>query len=363
MRCVTGRLRHAQAVRLVLMLVGLGGTAHSPITAQSIPAETGHAFGLELQATIGRGRNLGVLIDGTVRPDGSVCAIDYSAGEVNCFAADGTFLWKAGRKGRGPGEFELPYRIAADANGRLLVYDLSDRSITWLSPNGQFEIRRPLPLGLAQVNSLRVLPSGEIALAGYAPRGGRSAGAGVHVFDDTLAYLRSFGALPAAKDRLVLEHWGSGVVSVLPDSQLAYAKVAPGEIFVLDDRGRQHGRIRAGHLKETTLDAAFSVERGATGVRIGSSGTPFPRLGLVLSIGGGRLAVNRWQGGQDDRQFWDVYSPMGKLIQIVPTARSWGFPIGSADHGHVLWAIGSEHDEPVLVKLRVVSGSQHSKAN
>lgn len=309
------------------------------------------SFSLEVASTIGRGQ-LGVLVDGVVRPDGSVCVIDYSASIVNCYAPVGTLLMTIGRKGQGPGEFELPYRVTVDASGGLIVYDLSARAMSWFTPDGRFLVRRSVPIGFSQVNSLKLLPSGVIAIAGYAPRAGKASSFGIHLFNDTLAYLRSFGPLPTAKDPVLLEHWGSGTLSVLDDRRLAYSKVAPAEILFFDEAGRDLGRLKIPNIAPATLDAGYLVERLATGTSVGASPNEFPRLATVLHLPNGDLAVNRWQGGERDLQFWDLYVD-GRLVQSIPVAPGWGSPIGTADGQRTLWSIGDQEGEPVLRSLRI----------
>lgn len=57
-------------------------------------------------------------------PDGEFYVSDgYGNSRVLKFAANGKFLSSWGRKGKGPGEFNLPHSIVIDAKGRILVGD------------------------------------------------------------------------------------------------------------------------------------------------------------------------------------------------------------------------------------------------
>ena len=77
--------------------------------------------------------------DVVVAPDGSVFVTD---GHVNSrvvkFTGDGTFVKAWGRKGTGPGEFDLPHTIAMDSRGRLFVGDRSNARIQIFDQEGQF---------------------------------------------------------------------------------------------------------------------------------------------------------------------------------------------------------------------------------
>jgi len=62
--------------------------------------------------------------DVAVAPDGSFYVSDgYRNNRVLKFAADGTFLYSWGTKGKDPGQFDLPHGIALDAAGRVFVVD------------------------------------------------------------------------------------------------------------------------------------------------------------------------------------------------------------------------------------------------
>lgn len=54
------------------------------------------------------------------------------------FARDGTFIKAWGKKGSGPGEFDVPHTIAIDKRGRVLVGDRSNRRIQIFDQDGAF---------------------------------------------------------------------------------------------------------------------------------------------------------------------------------------------------------------------------------
>ncbi len=336
----------------ILLSVLLAYSVNGPSTAMAQmaapPGPGRSALALAKPVSVGLQDDLGMLIDGAVRPDGSACTIDYSSTRVLCYSPRGKLLWRMGRKGQGPGEFELPCRIASDHSGRLLIYDMSQRAITWLGTDGKFIRRKLVPLGLSQVNNMRVLPDGSIAIAGYAPRGGKAGGFGVHVFSDTLAYLRSFGDLPRAIDPMVLEHWGSGTVSVLGNGRIAYSRAAPADVAVFDGSGREVARIRAPMVKTTIVDSAFDIRRGPTGIQIGRSAKPIQNLGLVFSASRNQILVTRLGATANAGFFWDLYSADGTLVESMAAPAGWDFPFGLTPDG-ILWAIGSVGGEPALV--------------
>jgi len=77
--------------------------------------------------------------DVAVAPNGNVFVAD---GHVNSrivtFSPDGRFIRAWGRKGTGPGEFDLPHALAFDSRGRLFVGDRGNSRIQIFDQEGNF---------------------------------------------------------------------------------------------------------------------------------------------------------------------------------------------------------------------------------
>ncbi len=77
--------------------------------------------------------------DVAVAQNGDIFVAD---GHVNSrivkFAPDGTFIKAWGRKGTGPGEFDVPHTIFFDSQGRLFVGDRSNKRIQIFDQDGRF---------------------------------------------------------------------------------------------------------------------------------------------------------------------------------------------------------------------------------
>jgi DNA-binding beta-propeller fold protein YncE len=77
--------------------------------------------------------------DVAVAPNGDVFVAD---GHVNArivkFSPDGTFIKAWGKKGTGPGEFDVPHTMFFDGSGRLLVGDRSNKRIQIFDQEGRF---------------------------------------------------------------------------------------------------------------------------------------------------------------------------------------------------------------------------------
>jgi sugar lactone lactonase YvrE len=77
--------------------------------------------------------------DVAVAPNGDVFVAD---GHVNArilkFSKDGKFIKTWGKKGTGPGEFDVPHTIFFDSRGRLFVGDRSNKRIQIFDQDGAF---------------------------------------------------------------------------------------------------------------------------------------------------------------------------------------------------------------------------------
>ncbi len=102
--------------------------------------------------------------------DGSIYVSDgYGNNRIAKFSADGKFLLDWGRKGQGPGEFDLPHNVAVDAQGLVYVADRSNSRIQVFDANGKFlrmwksdELGRPWGLAIGPDNMLYVVDGGDL---------------------------------------------------------------------------------------------------------------------------------------------------------------------------------------------------------
>lgn len=102
--------------------------------------------------------------------DGGVYISDgYGNNRVAKFSGDGKFQFDWGRKGTGPGEFDLPHSVAADKDGLVYVADRSNGRIQVFDANGKFlkmwksaELGRPWTLIVGPDNFLYEVDGGDL---------------------------------------------------------------------------------------------------------------------------------------------------------------------------------------------------------
>ena len=77
-----------------------------------------------------------------IAPNGDVFVADGHGGDTNArivkFSKDGSFIKAWGKKGAGPGEFNVPHRLAMDSSGRLFVADRANSRIQIFDQDGKF---------------------------------------------------------------------------------------------------------------------------------------------------------------------------------------------------------------------------------
>ena len=86
-----------------------------------------------------------------IGPNGSAFILDLTNTQVFAIDSAGEVMWRVGRRGDGPGEYRLPYRIATRPQGGVAVLDWSNGRMTVLSPTGKTERTMQLPMTFTQI--------------------------------------------------------------------------------------------------------------------------------------------------------------------------------------------------------------------
>jgi len=111
--------------------------------------------------------------DLAIDPDGNFYVLDGRNFRIQKFDKDGKFLASFGRKGQGPGEFNMPGALECDGEGRLWVSDIPGRVIIF-GPDGQYiDTLKPAgPVGgdsitarYMRLRGFKLLKSGKLLVA------------------------------------------------------------------------------------------------------------------------------------------------------------------------------------------------------
>jgi len=328
------------------------------LPAQSAASQrNGASFPLNVvsSTSFGEEAELIEITAGTVGPSGNVYVVDRLSYAVAAFSPAGRMLWKAGRKGRGPGEYQLPYRITASPSGTLHVYDLGTGDVTTLSQDGRFVSRSHLPLRLPAVDDITTLGS-DFLVSGYSPDPSARRH-GIHRFQiggSRAVYAGSFAPLPTVRDTAVLRYWGAGDVTRAANGDLLFALALPYIVYRFDAAGRQKMLARPSFRVRGTPDDAVRIDRNDEMMVVSNTEAVVDRPYSVIEVSNGWMMVTRITRRS---HHWDLFTPAGRFAGSREYPEAWGGAIGFDTARNFLWMAATHDDAPVLVRLQVTFGA------
>jgi len=96
-------------------------------------------------------------------PQGNIYFCDYKANNIKKFNQGVKFLKTIGRKGQGPGDFNMPFLLAVTAD-RLFVWDMGNRRLCLLTLDGNFLKSIPMQSAQGRPDKMEALPDGNILI-------------------------------------------------------------------------------------------------------------------------------------------------------------------------------------------------------
>lgn len=282
-------------------------------TSQPEPLTLGPATPITVNA------NLAQPIDSAVDRDGNILIADFIDRKIVKLSPSGTVLWESGRRGEGPGEFNTLYRLAV-ANGRIGALDVARQDISWLTSDGDYVDRVRLPFRLMPIDKLLMHPNGHIVICGVSQHPA-ALGSAVHVFDEALRHLTSFGPLPPVEEERSLRFWGAGGCSVSADGDILYSRKIPYEIYRFSLEGTLQALIERPYAFSKTPDDGY-VERRSNNGRVSISRAPdfVPRPWTAQELRHDWLVAGIRT--ETDEGFWDIFHS-GKLVKTIPGPNEW----------------------------------------
>lgn len=331
--------RVARSVALVLL----------PLSVSIASAQTGEAFPIHFGPPESRVLDgIGTIIAAAATPDGALVVVDHAAAAVVAYGETGRVVWRFGRKGNGPGEFQMPYRVAACPDGAVVVFDRGRNDLTWIAATGAFVARRPLPVSVSQVNQI-VCPDARHMVLAASSRDGALRDHGVHVFavlPRSLRYLRSFGMLPPTRDEQVRASWGSGSLTLASGGDLLYTPRLPYRVFRFDLAGTLRGE-GAGPSLPGRPDQAFRIERSAGGMTI-SNGADVVTPRATHDLGAYLLGSH----GNGEGARLDLFDRALRHRATRAMPSGWEGILAVDARRRMLWVRGGEAvDGPVVLRV------------
>lgn len=283
--------------------------------------------------------------------DGALFILDGMELKLLKLSPEGTVIWSVGRRGKGPGEFQSPYRVTGSWDGGALVLDRSLNQIVLFSPSGAYVAAHRLPFAFLQVDGLAQLQDGRIAIAGMTRWGGRAAEHSIHVFSDSLRYLYSFGPLAQAAAVESIGMVGSGGITVDDDGTILLTLKRPYEIYRYEPTGKLLGMLAVPIQFDLGLDDIFQViNHEGRSIRTVTAKAREVLLPLPA----------RWLPSHElylaGRQKYyhtefDLIGSNGALLSTVPAPRDVVGLLAVDTRRSLLYCEMLRNEEPVLVKV------------
>jgi hypothetical protein len=157
------------AVALPAAIVGCtrGDVAERTATMPAVPFDSVFRLADTLTPEQPDSAPLGLISGIDFAPDGSFVLTDVHSSQVRRYDAGGRLQRRMGRRGYGPGEFQMPMFPVIDARGRIHVLDLQQPRITVFDADGTF-LRAVSTARLAsRIGDLEVLPDGDYLLVAW----------------------------------------------------------------------------------------------------------------------------------------------------------------------------------------------------
>jgi hypothetical protein len=321
----------------------------------------------------------------TLDPAGNVYVLDFSDNNIKCFDPAGKFLRLIGRKGQGPGEFNMPVAMAF-ANDRLIVWDMGNDRLCALTASGEFIKAENRATFSGRPRRVETLPAGEIVLETektYFNEPDRPQDCTLEILMSDLLPKNKVYSKPVLRNKYrrsasmtfnVPQPFGPDLYwEASPSGQIIVGYSEKYEIGVYDKDGTQ--RAVASHsydpVKVTAEDernffAGMSYTTGA-GVRRGApdhivKNTTFPKFkpafsALVVDSDGNILVHTYHKNKEDMFRYFDAFDARGKFIATVHVEGDVPFPAGSRRSRIVdgcFWLIKYGADElPQVIKYRI----------
>lgn len=310
-------------------------------------------FPLEVTAvqSIDPENGFGRLLSGTIDEAGNVYLVDFDNKQLISIAPDGNIRFRRGGEGEGPGEYQMPYRVAVGPDGSVYVFDFGAHSISKVSSNGDFIERRNLEFRLSAVDRFLVTDDGGLVVSGITGYGDVARRSSIHVFDSDLSHRSSFGPIPDVEDLDILRYWGAGGITWAQGGEILFTLRLPYEIYRFALDGESEKVVEAPFEFELGPEDAIQIQEEAGRRTISTTEEDVPRIIPAWRLGSTNYILSGRIIG--DVRYWDLFDSNGSLIASTEVPDGWNVIVGYDDSRNRLWVTGLEKLEPVVFSIDV----------
>jgi len=262
--------------------------------------------------------------DIAVDNDGLIYVVEGRSAHIRVFDKNGKYIRTIGRKGQGPGEFQMPCYAQVISQNELMIHDYAAFRLTFFSLRGEYlrqkstaETRIPfIPLKMPEKGYLVVITAGAPP-----PTGGKQ----LRIYDSDLELVKTI----AIEERDMRKLFDIGKPTwygdVSPSGKIVWGDSSEYVLQVLDQEGKLIKKIVKEYdpvkipeedKEEYKKQFAVAIQRGV-GIHFRSH---YPAFSEIVVDDEERIFVQTYERirGSDEHFYFDVFDPEGKYLAKVP---------------------------------------------
>lgn len=288
----------------------------------------------------------GSIVSFDIDEAGNIYLLDMLSHKVSVFSHSGQWIRSFGRRGRGPGEFERPYRIKLSRNS-VYVYDQGLGRLVRFTRDGRPKASALLPFNSSGQPSLAIDNAEHLYFTATPADSFPKRGPVIYAFDPRLNVVRSFGRV-AINDSVAWRYLGSGPIEINKDGNLWFVPIGEYRIRKFDRSGRLLANITRDHNFVFSMSGFERITGDMGGRATVSFDTNRP---LILQIN--RDAKGQmWVFVRDTprkRTVIDVYDDAGKYVHRVEVPMRLG--LSRFANGH-FYGVTTTNGFPEIVRYK-----------
>ena len=292
-------------------------------------------------------------VDLTFDTENNIFVCDYKSHDIKVFDISGKFIKTMGRKGQGPGEFQMPFNLAF-AKDRLVVWELRNRRLSVLKSDGEFVKSIQVSSTEGWPRKIRSLPNGDFIIErikSFVKDNKKPQECNIEIFSPNLEYKKTIynqefwenRYITSPSLRNVPQPFAAKVYwDVSPDGKIIVGFSEKYTIEIFDsEKGRLSSFNHASDPIKVTKNDKEKWFSGITtttpnGIKQGApdhivKNTKFPKykpaFRYILVDGEGNILIFGHQKKSfEDIRYFDAFDPKGNFISNVQVVGDVFFP-------------------------------------
>lgn len=309
--------------------------------------------------------------------DGNIYICDYKANNIKKFDSSGKHIKTIGRKGQGPGEFNMPFEVAV-TDDRLIVWDWGNRRLCVLTADGELMKSVQIFRGEGIPQKMRPLPNGNIVIELekiYYGEQDKPQDCLIEIFSPELEKIKTLYTQQVWRNKFMrIESMFTNIIQpfsplvcwdVSPEGKIAIGYPSAYDIELFDSEG---GKISSfSHSYEPVKVTDKDKESFFGGITYSSGGTTtqtvpepivknteFPKLKpafkqILVDSEGNILVWPYRKNREEESRYFDAFSPEGNFVGSVQIMGDASFPGGVIIKNGSFWL--QKADEEGLIKV------------